>query len=183
MSTCPTDKIVFVHIPKTAGTSFRKLLVDVFGEGRVSPQFAANPLTDDDAARLDHFQVIAGHINFADVQTYFPDRRLITFLREPVDRCLSPYGFFRKMKGHPLIPLNNIRYENNPFEATSLAKQLSPDEFFNSTHPHIMQNVYNRTTWQLGHYASVARRIEFADAEILNVVKRNLKRFDFIGFL
>jgi len=177
-----SEKFVFVHVPKTAGTSFRKLLVDIFTEDQVSPQFMAKPLTDEDATRLDRFQVIAGHVSFADVYKYFPDRRLITFLREPVDRCLSIYGFYREMKGHPLIPLNEILYENNPFEATSLAKQLSPDEFFDTNHPHIMQNVSNRTVWQLGHYASVERRIGFADSEILEAAKSNLKQCDFVGF-
>ena len=90
------DRFVFIHIPKTAGTSFRTLLYDIFDETRVSPPFSGAPLTDEDARKLDSYQVIAGHISWADVKRYFPRRRLITFLRDPIERCLSVYGFFRQ---------------------------------------------------------------------------------------
>jgi hypothetical protein len=177
-----SEKFIFVHIPKTAGTSFRKLLTDIFGEDQVSLQFSGKRLTDDDAVMLDKFQVIAGHIGFADIEKYFPNRRLITILREPVDRCLSIYGFLREKKELPLIPMNEIKDGANPFEVSSLAKQLSPDDFFNANHPRLLQRISNRMVWQFGFHTNHDNRAKYSDGEILVAAKSNLKKCDFVGF-
>ena len=100
----PKAKCVFVHLPKTAGTSFHSLLCDVFGKRKVSPPFRVRDLAAREAQRLASFQIISGHISWVDIETYFPDRQLFTILRDPIERCLSVYGFFRQMKKVLVIP-------------------------------------------------------------------------------
>ena len=176
------DKLLFVHVPKTAGTTARTILADSLSPANVSPPFNAKRLDAADARRLANYRVISGHISWEDVMTYFPDRRLFTFLRDPIDRCLSIYWFFREQTDRPLIPLREIRGRNDADEATSLARQLEPEDFFESRHPHVRQNVENRMVWQLGHRANIEDRAAKSPSEVLDRAFANLRRFSFVGY-
>jgi hypothetical protein len=177
----PHNQFVFVHIPKTAGVSVRALLTEAFGGEAVSPSFSAKPVDPKDAHRLMDHEVISGHISWSDVEKYFPERRCVTFLRNPFDRCLSIYGFFRQLTDRPLIPLARIRGINSPDEAISLARQLPPEDFFASGHPHVLQNIENRMVWQLGHHAAYEERAKLAPAAVLERAISNLRTFAFVG--
>ena len=174
------EKYIFVHVPKTAGTSIRSLLCKKLGPSNISPPFDAKPLSVEQAYQLDSYSMIFGHISYSDIKKFFPDRKLITFLREPVARCLSIYGFFRQQTEHPLIPLDQIKSENNPYEATSLARQLDVDSFFMSNHPHVLQNVQNRIVWQLG--ATVQYSSRDNENNVLQSAKNFINDIDFVGF-
>jgi hypothetical protein len=131
---------VFVHVPKTAGTSFHNALRTALGAGAVSPSFIATRLTLADAQRLDRFKIISGHISMADVRRFFPDRIILTILREPIDRCLSWYYFARQPSTRAFAP---------DFVA---AKQHEIDSFFNLNDREIYRNVVNRQVRQLGDH-------------------------------
>jgi hypothetical protein len=92
------DKLVFVHIGKTAGTSLRLILEAALGRGSCSPPFVQSYMTAADARYHDNFRVICGHISRADQQKWFPDRKVITVLREPIDRCLSFLHYVRRLR-------------------------------------------------------------------------------------
>jgi Sulfotransferase family len=148
-------KSVFVHLPKTAGTSFHNALRESLGQGGVSPSFIATRMTPAEAAKLDRFTVISGHISFDDVKRYFPDRVILTIIRDPVDRCLSWYYFARKPTTRAFSP---------DFAA---AKQHGIEEFFALDYRVSYRNVYNRQVRQLGGHvldvdADVARAFENA---------------------
>ncbi len=175
------DGFLFMHLPKTAGYSVRMLLASLFPQGEVSGNYPVTPMPATDAEELDQHRVIVGHISWEDVAAYFPARILFTFLREPIDRCLSVYGFFRQQVERPLIPLGKIQGLNNADEATSLARQLSPEDFFRSDHPHIRQNVENRMAWQLAYRAGIEQRGGLDAAEVLLRAKKNLNAFSFVG--
>jgi hypothetical protein len=182
MATNRRQEFVFVHIPKTAGTSIRALLAECFRPEDVSPAFRVQPIDAEVAQHLAAFAVISGHISWADIAEHFPTRRLITFLRDPIDRCLSVYGYFRERTDRPLIPLDQIQGLNSGEEAVALARQLDPDDFFCSNHPHVLQSIDNRMVWQLGHHARYENRHQVPPAEALARAITNLKAFSFVGF-
>lgn len=132
-------EIVFVHIPKTAGTSFRTALCRGFAEDKVSPAFAASAITEDDRTRLAAYRVVSGHISMTDVQRCFPQARLLTILRDPVDRCLSWYYYARRLDG---VSDPEVR----------AAQTHDVHTFFDIDRKVLFKNIFNRQVRQLGDH-------------------------------
>jgi Sulfotransferase family len=128
---------LFVHIPKTAGTSFRGALANALGDDAVSPHFSASRLSEEDINRLDRYRVIAGHISIDDA-TPFRSRHLLTVLRNPTDRCLSWYYFARNQSAPGQSP--EVR----------AAQECTVRDFFRLDRATIFRNIFNRQVRQLG---------------------------------
>ena len=89
--------IAFIHIPKTAGTSFKSLLRANFGISCVeSNKVKRSIYTDQDLqfARKVFFRIgaVVGH-NLKNPVDHLHEKGMLflTFLRQPVDRCISHY--------------------------------------------------------------------------------------------
>lgn len=117
-------ELISVHIPKTAGVSFRNLLKTVYGESAVLFDYADRLLdpaalchTDRAAwertqrdpliARLEAepaLRVVHGHFAAAKYTARFPEARRIVWIREPVARLVSHYQYWRGLPhaGHGL---------------------------------------------------------------------------------
>lgn len=87
--------LISVHIPKCAGTSFRLILAELYGEslwanyGQIFVRSQAR-----EGVVPAGIQCIHGHF-FADAfDDLLPERRLITWLRHPVERVVSNYYHF-----------------------------------------------------------------------------------------
>lgn len=177
------DGTVFVHIPKTAGTSLNVLLSAAFPGDRISPPQTTLALLQHEAYDLDRHELITGHLSWSDLARHFPRRRLFTVLREPVSRCLSLYGFLRSHVTHPLIPLNRLTGANDFVEATSIARQVEPQDFFGFEHPAVYQAVRNRMVWQIGDHARPECRTLPSDQSACDQSLKNLDRFCFATVL
>ena len=103
------DILVFVHIPKTAGSTFKGILGRQFPPGRIRAIFSAYQGSIDQIKSLSaqdkaHILCLSGHVPFG-IHRYFSQRKVhyVSFVRDPVDRTLSEYSFLTK---HPqLMPL------------------------------------------------------------------------------
>ena len=179
----PVQKVldsVFIHIPKTAGVSLRTRLERSLLPDSVSPHVHASAMTEEEAGPLRAYAVVSGHISWIDVQRFFPDRKKFTFLRDPVDRCVSLYFFLRNNPPEQPIPLDQITYENVLEEVISLAKILDIEDFFQSQHPLVIQELHNRYVWQLGHHACFEMR-SISEQDVLAKALENVEQMDFIG--
>ncbi|RJF89472.1 hypothetical protein D3874_22920 [Oleomonas cavernae] len=92
--------VCFVHIPKTAGTTFRRILSDPYDGAEIFPNdeeilnnrkgYPAFKVYDAlTPSRRAALRLVAGHYRFAELQPRFPYAQFVTFLRDPIDRTLS----------------------------------------------------------------------------------------------
>lgn len=95
-------EIISLHIPKTAGTSFRNLLKNVYGEKEVVRfDIDTNNIVRlnekvYESTKLPDATVIHGHFVFQTLQVKFPlpkDYKLITWVRDPVKRVVSNFYY------------------------------------------------------------------------------------------
>lgn len=98
--------LIFIHIPKAAGTTLQEIVVRQFPGGR-GFRFTGDTqqwndfraLPPDERARFD---VVHGHVHFG-IHEYLPDpATYITMLRDPVDRVVSHYHYVMTNPGHYL---------------------------------------------------------------------------------
>ncbi|HEY3237896.1 MAG TPA: hypothetical protein VGJ84_24465 [Polyangiaceae bacterium] len=115
MSNFP-ELIFFIHVPKTAGTSFRNAAEQRFS-GRVLLDYGRNNPATSEAiiqhvyerpdrialARLiaeRNIGMICGHVDYQTYAHLAPPERVVVFLREPVQRVVSEFHHFRRFYGY-----------------------------------------------------------------------------------
>jgi hypothetical protein len=146
------DRLFFLHIPKTAGTTFRIIL-----ETKYSPQTICPAYYDAELAQMRDFspyRLIRGHITYDQLRRSLPDLPvMITMLRDPVARFLSQYAY---------VNPNHSEYK--------FIKDLSFEEYVFSENPRLKTFMTNRHTQQLTD----------ASGEVAVALER-LKHFAFVG--
>jgi hypothetical protein len=102
--------IIFVHIPKAAGTTLHRIIEQHYPRQTV---YSTNPALLNPEAGIDHFKhlpleqraqirVLKGHLPFG-LHEYIPGpSTYFTLLREPVDRVVSFYYYIRQNTRHYL---------------------------------------------------------------------------------
>jgi hypothetical protein len=128
----PEPLLVFVHVPKTAGTALTSVLKanepgprtrqggNVFkGGGGVKQGVRFEGLLANEAAALDQVKFLTGHFPLGIRDLLPPDleARYFTFLREPADRTLSHFFQIRERRGGVETP-NKLGLPPLPADAT-----------------------------------------------------------------
>jgi len=162
---------LFNHIPKCGGLSYRALLEEIFGKDRVThisinreEEYAPNP------AEYLQYPVLMGHFGVRWNDIIGPGRQWMTVLREPVDRVVSTYYFWRH--NAPVSPESPWLY---------LAQTRSLDDYVRTGHYAVRKGIQNLQTRQLADDLRWRYRT-FSDRDALEVAKENLGKFGFIGF-
>jgi len=95
------ELMVFNHIPKTGGMTFRTILERHYAAGGLLKigeedyQASVDAIKDMDEQSKDQISCISGHIPFG-IHRYFPGRnvRYVSFVRDPVSRTISEFFYF-----------------------------------------------------------------------------------------
>jgi Sulfotransferase family len=173
MGVVPGTRIVHLHIPKTAGTAFRSAFQKAAGgKLRIFPHYDERQYAGIDPSRFDFF---SGHIGFETAAKLGGE--IITVLRNPIDRFISVYYFWRQLYEKGI--------ERN--HKTILAHKFSLSEFVKiRDEPFVMEALYNTMTWQIAHGTSLAHRRKLREAgktddEVFELAVENLSTFSLVG--
>lgn len=108
-------KLFFVHVPKTAGSSFNAFLADNFeGEAHCEKYIAPKTREFREIDKLKSYDYISGHLNFTDFSINGFERDdyfIMTFLRNPTKQLISHINWVihifdigeKFFKSHPQI--------------------------------------------------------------------------------
>lgn len=108
--------IFYVHIPKTAGTSFKYAVEQYFGSSSVVKNYGpksveTHAIVRSDIKAPDFFklktllnneksEIYLGHVNVLPTARVFPARSIFTLLRHPVSQVLSHYNHYQRWYGY-----------------------------------------------------------------------------------
>jgi len=176
------EKLVFLHLPKTGGTTLRHVLAQGFEPARICPE-PFNRLQHYCAGELARYRLFSGHFDLPSTQLIPGPKAIVTMVREPTARLISLYFFQR---AHPPEII-----ERDHLELPRLAQRHTIDEFFAAPavtrHPSI-DNALTRTLTQVlpeGSWDALVGEPENAvPAEaLLHRALRALDALDAVGVL
>jgi len=151
------EQYFFMHIPKTGGTTFRKILTNHFPEQCYYP--TKDDLIENDGKYYPQLEIIKnhslllqktlliGHFNLEMINYLRKSVRTMTFIREPVSRVLSH--------------VNHLMTTNPNF------KGLTPEDIVDISGDRIINLQLKMLGWN--------------NSESLDTVIENLEKFDFVG--
>ena len=181
------DLLYFLHIPKTAGTSFTDVLKANFKPDESSLSLPVNEFLKLTPEVRASFKAIAGHY-FYNIQDFVPGSPVyITMFRDPIERTISIYTQARRLPNHYAYEIAKTqslhefvtdprmhglyvncqtRYLSADPNTVELFKQLSPRE---------------RNTWALWGEMERYAPNGFADPVLLERAQERLQKFAFVG--
>jgi hypothetical protein len=134
---------IFIHIPKTAGTSFRKAAKQemkcIWDYGPNSPETSKLFSETTYSAKANEIpqrisekgiELISGHFKADKYAELIPNSRLIAFVRDPVDRLISEYNHHVRHGGYNQsieVYCNNAGHHN---KQTDFFSSLYVSDFF-----------------------------------------------------
>jgi len=105
----PGTAVLFLHIPKTAGTTLHRIMEQEYDPFRIytieggAIEWSIDHFKSLSERRRAALRVVKGHMSFG-LHEFLPQRSTyITFLRDPVERCISAYYY---SKDNPLNPFH-----------------------------------------------------------------------------
>jgi len=172
MSTAHT-RILHLHIEKCGGTALRQAIEHALGpRARVFPEHHERELK---GIKPDNWDLISGHFGWQVLQPL--GGRIVTVLRDPVERFVSSYFYWRDM----------YRRGEDQSHRSSLADLYSLDDFATIKDDHsLVTQLFNRMTWQVAFsglpvHRQAQRAHGITDAQLLGIAVANLKACEVVG--
>lgn len=172
MKVAHNNKFIIMHIPKCAGTALRLMIEEHCGSNALVKLYSMeNQFGKPDKPITGYSEdFVIGHFGV----DYFKDqkhsRKAITFIRDPIDRVLSHYYYWRSTE------LSGI--------GAKLAKCLSLADFLKSDLLAVRRQISNLQTWMFVANIDMLNRHKLACAsqdELFDLARKNLEHFDFVG--
>jgi hypothetical protein len=172
MSTAET-RILHIHIEKTGGTALRMALQRAMGPGaKRFPQHHENQLA---GIVPDDWDLVSGHFGYGRLAPL--GGRLVVLLRDPVDRFMSVYYYWREIHARG----------TNITRQTTLATAYGLDDFIAvKDEVSLLEQFFNRMTWQLADTFSLSGRQRLrsdgiTDSALLALAIGNLRACHVVG--
>jgi hypothetical protein len=119
-------KIIFLHIPKTAGQSVHHFFQTSFTKDEICPARVNGQLKELDCDTLNKYTVFSGHLDWQYLECLEGSKYVFTILREPKERILSFYFYLRSQAAK--LSETDLNAPSN--QGMKAALTLTPDEYF-----------------------------------------------------
>ncbi len=91
-----SEKLIFLHIIKTAGTSFMALLERQYPGARMYRlRGLPGAFAGLDRRERETYQIVCGHFHFGIHQLFDSPSRYLTFIRDPIERAISHFTYIQ----------------------------------------------------------------------------------------
>jgi hypothetical protein len=169
-------QIIFMHVPKTAGTSVQVYFSGFMGSRRKNKIISVNTIFEDASPEAKEVaktaRYVGGHLDWKTFEEIsHPDTFLFTILRDPVDRFLSSYFFLQEFppyyEGQEIVK----HIKGMPFEEFCVTQDKAVRAF--------TDNILSR------QFSGDLKRFPESEAEVLSMTETaisHLPRFNHIGF-
>jgi hypothetical protein len=163
--------LIFLHIPKCAGNSLIDLLQSHIPRGRILKGHLLHADAPGINKPFDYYRLIVGHNTYYDMSRLPVNPLYITMLRNPVDRIVSLYYFWRSHR--------DAYIEQHNLIGPRMAKQLSLEDFIECDAPEAALNIRNA---QAGQFHNGLRGSPgLSDEELFETARQRLDECAFVG--
>ncbi len=178
----------FLHIPKTAGTTFRVFLENQFHLQQICPAYEFFELKKYAEAELAQMRLFRGHLGYNLINYLQQPLRTLVMLRNPMERAVSHFDYIRRDPSHPKY--EQIQRRGLDLKGYLLDEVLSAEVTNAQVRP-LAHTADQKTLQEL--LGSSASQQEFAkawrhtpgvlpaDNELLDVAMQRLEQMDFVG--
>jgi hypothetical protein len=170
-------QLLFLHVNKTAGSTLTGVLSNRFvARDCLALYFGREPEVHD----LQRFRYITGHLTFSILDLFEGPPFVFTFLRDPIERALSAYSFYRTFFPPDYRPPRAI-YDRSPrryellTEFMRLARECTIEELIDRAPEAAREFLGNRQARTLSRSHPLGRD------ESLDEALEGLERCDFVG--
>jgi hypothetical protein len=176
-------KLVFLHLPKTGGTTLHHHFSAHFAPEEICPERFSN-LHAWKREDLDRYRYFSGHFNFDQVRLIPGPLFIVTVLRDPVERLMSSYLYWRR---HTAAAVARPGMEGPAF-----ARSSTLAEFLRNPHHQVQDSVNNTMTRYLAGQVNVNADLTYryyaggaampvTELEVLHRALGNLLAIDVVG--
>lgn len=168
------DRLVFMHIEKTAGSTAHHVLIQNFPADQVCP-YRFNNLNYFSPEYLARYRFFMLHSHLRMMRTIPQPLKFLTFLREPVARLISHYRFWSS--------LNDRVVEAEGLDHIRFIKQLPLKELLTPSPLAVMPEFWNLATHRLAGdlFLAPSGRPWRDEGELLDAALGNLANFATLG--
>lgn len=157
-------RIIFDHLPKTAGSAVHAWLIQALGNACITPHLVGN--SRDLIRRYGgNYSIISGHVHFSG-EGLDPRYQYVTCLREPIDRSLSWLFFVLKNHNTNQIPEQWIQVERF---ISSQGEEIAPALLEQISNPYV------------SHFASILNTAPCSDDIKLTNAVSAIEQYDCCG--
>jgi hypothetical protein len=163
--------LIFLHIQKCAGNSLIDLLQAFVPPRQVLKGHLLHPDSPAIPRPVDSYRLIIGHNTYYDMSRMPVDPVYMTMLRDPIDRIVSLYYFWRSHRDDYI--------QQHDLKGPRLAKQLSLEEFIECEEPEALLSIRNA---QCGQFHNGLRGSPgLSDEELFETSRERLDACAFVG--
>lgn len=177
----PDDVLLYIHIPKTGGTSLISILEEKFTQDEILPLHS--PIQEDyfwsfSQRELQGFRFVRGHYRVGPYDRHIykhvvQNPLCITLLRDPVERIISEYRHISRTSHHPLH--EDLVSQDRPLRA--FLTQPSFRGWIEDRQARQIFGFFPGWPWDPSKPRSIS------DEALLVFAKQRLEQFAFVGLM